>query len=79
MPENQTTPTPKFDTFPQDDTTVEQNQVTRSEGINNPAPVPAINLRNGQQASSSTATAVERKPQVNKSGSPTAVVNEMGM
>jgi len=79
MPENQTTTTPKFDTFPQDDTTVEQNQVTRSEGINNPEPVPAINLRTGQQASSSTATAVEQKPQVIKAGSPTSVVNTKGM
>ena len=76
---------PKFDNMPsvQDDTTVEPNQLTRSEQINNPAPIPAVNLRTGgsmaQRAASSTAMAAAMSPPVNPAGSPNAVTNGQEM
>ena len=76
---------PKFDNMPsvQDDTTVEQNQTTRSELVNNPAPIPAINLRTGgsmaQRAASSTAMAAAMNPPISATGSPTYVTNSQEM
>ena len=68
----------KFDTMPlvQDDTTVEPNQVTRADGVNNP--MPAVNLRRAQTAGSSTAVAAEQNALIAATGSPTKMTDEGG-